>query len=498
MPEGAASPLGLPMPKKPNIVMVVADQWRADAIGYTGCEAAVTPNLDELAKEGVGFSNAYCQLPVCVPSRCSFLSGWYPHTRGFRTMHHLMGPEEANILRTLKQGGYHVYWGGRNDFLRADADAFDYCSTRDDRYRAFFQQMRERKTKQQAAPAEPGSGPMEYDYSHFRGVTASDDKRIDREQIEHAIEFVEGYGQEEPFCLYLALSLPHPPYGVTQEWYDRIDGEKVPAPVRLTEAEWAKKPAILRGIRGNQKLYEWSDERLKEMKRVYYAMGTELDAYVGRLLDTLKAKGVYDDTLVVFFSDHGDYTGDYEIAEKNQNTFEDMLTRVPLIIKPPATMAVKPRVTPALTELIDIQATLLDLLEIKPDYTHFGKSLRRVLEGEDELRDVVFAEGGRLEGENHCMDAGHAPSNEYWARTVEQEKLPQHTKAMMIRDHRYKYVYRHYEQDEFYDMRQDPYERNNLIDDPAYAPLISKFKERMLRHFFETGDVVPHRYDQRT
>lgn len=134
--------------------------------------------------------------------------------------------------------------------------------------------MRERKTKQQAAAAEPGPGPKEYDYSHFRGVTASDDKRIDREQIEHAIEFVEGYGQEEPFCLYLALSLPHPPYGVTQEWYDRIDGEKVPAPVRLTEEEWAKKPAILRGIRGNQKLYEWSDERLKEMKRVYYAMGT--------------------------------------------------------------------------------------------------------------------------------------------------------------------------------------------------------------------------------
>ncbi|GJM75880.1 hypothetical protein HMSSN036_80960 [Paenibacillus macerans] len=162
----------------------------------------------------------------------------------------------------------------------------------------------------------------------------------------------------------------------------------------------------MRGIRGNQKLYEWSDERLKEMKRVYYAMGTELDAYVGRLLDTLKAKGVYDDTLVVFFSDHGDYTGDYEIAEKNQNTFEDMLTRVPLIIKPPATMAVKPRVTPALTELIDIQATLLDLLEIKPDYTHFGKSLRRVLEGEDELRDVVLPKAVALKGRTIAWTPG--------------------------------------------------------------------------------------------
>ncbi|MFM9278095.1 sulfatase-like hydrolase/transferase [Paenibacillus jiagnxiensis] len=485
------------MSKKPNIVMIVADQWRADSIGYAGCEGAVTPNLDELAQEGISFTNAYCQLPVCVPSRSSFLSGWYPHTRGFRTMHHLMGPEDANILRTLKKDGYHVYWGGRNDFLRADVDVSDYCSTRDDQYRLFFKKMRERKEQQLAEQKNEPSGTPVYDYSHFRGVKDAGE-RIDWTQMKQAMEFITGYDEEEPFCVYLALALPHPPYQVAQEWYDRIDAGKVPRPVRLTEEEWEGKPSILRGIRNNQKLYEWSDEQLMEMKRVYYAMGTELDAYIGHLMETLKEKGVYEDTLVIFFSDHGDYTGDYEIAEKNQNTFEDTLTRVPLIMKLSAGMNAKPRVTGAMTELIDIQATLLDLLDITPDYTHFGKSLRPVLEGEDIFRDVVFAEGGRLEGEDHCKDAGHAPSNEYWARTVEQEKMPQHTKAMMIRDSRYKYVYRLYEKDEFYDMEQDSYERSNLIDRQEYAPMISAFKERMLRHFFETGGVVPHRYDKRT
>lgn len=485
------------MNKKPNIVMVVADQWRADSIGYTGCGGAVTPNLDELAREGVSFSNAYCQLPVCVPSRSSFLSGWYPHTKGFRTMHHLMGPEDANILRTLKEDGYHVYWGGRNDFLREDVDVEDYCSTRDDQYRAFFQRMRELKARQQQETASNGEQVAEHDYSHYHGVTESAE-HVDRDQIEHAIKFVQGYQSDEPFCIYLALALPHPPYQVKEQWYSQIDPAEVPAPIRLTEEEWDGKPSILRGIRNNQKLYEWTDEQLQEIKRVYYAMGTELDEYIGQLVETLKAAGVYDDTMVVFFSDHGDYTGDYEIAEKNQNTFEDMLTRVPLIIKPPTGVEAKPRVTEAMTELIDIQATLLDLLGIRPAYTHFGKSLRGVLAGEEELRDVVFAEGGRLDGEEHCKDAGHAPSNEYWARTVEQEKMPQHTKAMMIRDQRYKYVYRLYEKDEFYNMQEDPYERHNLIDDERYAVDIARMKERMLKHFFETGDVVPHRYDRRT
>lgn len=476
--------------KKPNIVMIVADQWRADSISYTGNTTTVTPNIDSLVEDGVGFSNAYCQLPVCVPSRSSFLSGWYPHTKGFRTMHHLMGEEDPNILKTLKKEGYHVYWGGRNDFLRADVDVAEYCSTRDNQYAEFFRKMREAQPKKKES--------KDFDYSHFKGVKESPAK-LDWEQINNAIEFLQEERYEEnPFCVYLALSLPHPPYQVDQKWYEQIKKEDIPNPIRLTEEEWKLKPSILRGIRENQKLYNWSDEQLREMKHVYYAMGTELDHYIGELIATLKDKKLYDDTLFIFFSDHGDYTGDYEIAEKNQNTFEDMLTNVPLVIKPAKGVEVKQRVTAALTELIDIQATILDIAGITPDYTHFGKSLKPVLEGKEEHREVVFSEGGRLEGESHCMDAGHDPSNEYWARTIEQTKMPQHTKAMMIRDQSYKYIYRLYEQDEFYVLTEDPYETCNKINDEKYASVIQRFKEKMLKHFFETGDVVPQRYDKRT
>ncbi|MFS0779767.1 sulfatase-like hydrolase/transferase [Neobacillus sp. 3P2-tot-E-2] len=481
--------------KKPNIVLVVADQWRADSIGYTGNTATVTPNIDELVEEGVAFSNAYCQLPVCVPSRSSFLSGWYPHTKGFRTMHHLMGDEDPNLLRTLKENGYHVYWGGRNDVLRLDADVDKYCDTRNDKYLEMFSKMRELKEKQTTIPVTEEN--KEHDYSHYRGII-DNPNNPDKLQIDNAIEFLNNkvYG-DDPFCVYLALALPHPPYQVGEEFYNQINKGRIPAPTRLTEEEWEAKPSILRGIRENQKLYNWSDEQLKEMKHVYYAMGTELDHYIGGLVDKLKEKNLYEDTLFIFFSDHGDYTGDYEIAEKNQNTFEDCLTNVPLVIKPAKGMEVKPRVTDAMVELIDIQATLLDLLEITPNYTHFGKSLKDVIKGEDKHRDVVFAEGGRLEHEEHCMDAGHSPANEYWARTIEQTKMPHHAKAMMIRNEKYKYVYRLSEQDEFYVLDEDPMERKNQINNAQFSSIIAQFKERMLKHFFETADVVPHRHDKR-
>ncbi|WP_208559699.1 sulfatase-like hydrolase/transferase [Marinilactibacillus kalidii] len=482
--------------KQPNIVMVVADQWRADSIGYNGNQAIKTPHIDQLAEEGVSFSNAFCQNPVCVPSRNSFLTGWYPHTKGFRTMHNLMDDTEPNILKTLKNNGYHVYWGGRNDSIKVDGDLSKFATTVDDQFSAKMKEMMsQKKSAPEHAKADADKKP---DYSHYKGVKETV-HHLDQDQLESTIEFIKNdtFG-DDPFCAYVALSLPHPPYSVDQEWFDKVDAALVDEAVRLTEDEWSRKPSILRGIHKNQELYNWSDEDLKKIKQVYYAMGMKLDHHIGKLIDTLKEKDLYDDTIFVFFSDHGDYTGDYEIAEKNQNTFEDMLTNVPLVIKPAKNFDFVSRNTDALVELIDIQATLMDLTDITPEHTQFGKSLRSVFEGSDTHRDVVFSEGGRLKEEGaYAMDAGHQPNNPYWPRTTEQEKMPQHTKATMIRNQDYKYVYRLYEDDEFYDLKSDPNERNNLIHSEKYTSEIATFQNRMLRYFVETSDVVPHKRDSR-
>lgn len=495
--------------KKPHIIMFVADQYRMDSIGYGSCKAAVTPNFDQLANDGIGFHNAFCQNTVCVPSRISFMSGYYPHVKGFRTMHHLADDKEPNLLRNMKENGYHVYWGGRNDILREDVDLRLYCHERNNRYQSMFEvfkgaldgsesddrrqmimEMKKEREKQM-------TGPERFKYSHYYGVKdLSDVRNADILEIQDAVDFINNYNEDKPLMLYLALSLPHPPYQVDQKYYDQINPDDIREPIRLTPQQLAKKPAMERGIREKQKLYQMSNDELKEIKRVYLAMGTKLDDGFGKLMDALKNKGMYDDSLVMMFSDHGDYTGDYEIAEKSQNTFEDVLTNVPLIIKPPFKVDVSQR-SDALVELIDLQATIYDIADVQAKHTHFGQSLLPLFQGQKDHRDFVFTEGGRTYGEDHCSDSGHSPDNEYWARTIVQDELPAHTKALMIRNKSYKLIYRLYEDNEFYDLEQDPYELNNEINNQEYASIIDAFEKRALKYYMETTDVVPKRRDKR-
>ncbi len=102
---------------KPNIIIINPDQMRADSMHHLGNEAAYTPNLDKLAKEGVTFSKAFCQNPVCVPSRCSFMTGLYPHVHGHRTMSYLMQPHEENLFGDLKKNGYYTISSTRGDLM---------------------------------------------------------------------------------------------------------------------------------------------------------------------------------------------------------------------------------------------------------------------------------------------------------------------------------------------------------------------------------------------
>lgn len=481
-----------------NIIMIVSDQYRSDSIGINGCKAAHTPNLDNLAKEGVNFTNTFCQNPVCVPSRCSFLSGLYPHTTGHRTMHFLMKEHEQNLLRTMKENNYDVLWCGRNDFLNNDIDQSQYCTTRIDPTLGFMQDIKQNKN---IDSSENMRERKHYYYSHFKGVlNESRLEFLDQAIFDNAIDYLDKYDKTKPFFLYLAGILPHPPYEVKDKFLQLINQVEITDPIRLTPEQLENKASILKGIRNNQEIYNLTNEQLKEIKAVYYAMGSALDEMVGKLVTSLKERDLYDSTTIIFTSDHGDFTGDYEIVEKNQNTFEDFLTNVPLIIKPSKTINCKPRTTNAITELVDIQATILEIANINPGYTHFGNSLINVLSGKDLNREFAHAEGGRLESEGeYAMDAGHSIDNEYWPRTIEQTKIPQHTKAVMVRSSKFKYVYRLYEDDEFYNLECDPYETTNLIGDNSNQILaeLNRHKEECLRFMVATADVVPQKREHR-
>jgi arylsulfatase A-like enzyme len=229
-------------------------------------------------------------------------------------------------------------------------------------------------------------------------------------------------------------------------------------------------------------------------------MCARTDHQFGLVMDALKGSGLYDDAAVFFFSDHADFTGDYGLVEKTQNTYEDFLMRVPFIIKPPKRAPVRPRVSEAMVELMDFAATVFDLTGIEPDYTHFSRSLLPLVAGEvDDHRDAVFAEGGRLYGERHAMELGpnQDPEGLYWPRVGLQcrDDGPYHTKGAMCRTKSFKYVRRLYEQDELYDLEEDPQELHNIVEEPAYAEVLAQLKERMLTWYLETCDVVPHEED---
>jgi len=486
--------------KPPNIVIVNPDHFRAEALAHLGNPAAVTPNLDETARTGVSFRYAFCQNPVCSPSRCSFMSGWYPHVRGHRTMHHLMRGGEPVLLRILKENGYYVWWGGKNDLVAGQHGMAPYCHA--------YYPGRGRKGRPVRGDSpwrgEPGGDNY---FSFYMGELDKGDEEYypdeDWDVVHRAIEVIED-PPAEPFCLFLALSYPHPPFAVEEPWFSLVDRNALPPRAPLPE-DWDMKPAMLRGICRNRGLEGWDEARWNELRAVYYGMCSRVDHQYGLILDALKRAGRWDETAVFFFSDHGVYAGDFCVVDINQNTFEDVQIRVPFLVKPPSSVPVRPGIRDALVELVDFPATVYDLAGIEPGYSHFGMSLLPLVRGErNEHRDAVFCEGGRLHGERHCMELeyepGHTdPTDIYYPRlSLQASDGPEHTKAVMCRTREYKYVMRLYEKDEFYDLRDDPRELHNRIDVPAYEAAVSALRERLLRFFLETCDVVPHDPDERS
>jgi arylsulfatase A-like enzyme len=503
------------MDKKPHIILFNPDQWRGDVLGHLGNPAAMTPNMEHIIQQdAISFSNAFCQNTVCTPSRCSFMTGWYPHVRGHRTMHHMLHPEhsELNLLNILKDNGYFVWWGGKNDLTPGQESVELYCDIR-------FQASQEDYRRWKCTPREGNhGGDMQWRgdkngdnfYSFFKGKL---DKGVDEvycdgdwAMVLGALDFIRSYDGDKPLCLYLPLGYPHPPYCVEEPWYSLIDRGKLPRRAQHLE-NWEGKPSILKGIWKNQHLQGWTEQRWSELRATYYGMCARLDHQFGLLVNSLIGSGMYDDSAIFLFSDHGDYTGDYGIVEKTQNTFEDCLARVPFIFKPPGRIKVKPGVRDALVELVDLSATVYELTGIDPAYDHFGKSLLPLARGDtSEHRDAVFCEGGRLYGETQAMELesvssiGGADSTGLYSPRIRlqiTDDAPYHTKAAMCRTKTHKYVKRLYEQDELYDLVEDRLEERNVLDDPAYREVLLELKERMLAWYMETCDMVPRATDKR-
>jgi arylsulfatase A-like enzyme len=471
---------------------------RGDALSHLGNPAAHTPFIDSMVgRDAVSFQNAFCQNPVCVPSRCSFLTGLYPHVHGHRTMNHLLRAHETSLLKELKNAGYYVWMNSRNDFAAGQIpDNFESHATE-----VYY------STNAGHAPGTVNPNPRGKQgdknfYSFYSGQLKNDEHGrnydIDDEDVDAAIKRIKNPVDDKPLCIFLGINFPHPPYRAEEPWFSCV--KNIESWKRARALDSSGKPVMEKLLRDYQRMEAYTDDDWNVLRSCYLGMCAKVDEMFRRLCECLKDAGIYDDSLIFFFSDHGDFTGDYNISEKAQNCFEDDLVKVPLIVKPPKEIGNENGIRRGITEIIDFYATVMDFAGITPSHSHFGISLRGALQKETPIREYAFCEGGRLENEIHADEyhvKGANPMSMYFPRMKAQTDSAAHGKAVMIRSDRYKYIRRLYERDEFYDLVQDPLEEKNALDDIQYHEEIAKMQTALLEWYQKTCDVVPFDYDDR-
>ncbi len=490
------------MKKRPHIIIFNPDEMSASTMGHMGNPAARTPFLDRFAAtDAVSFQNAYCQNPVCVPSRCSFFTGLYPHVNGHRTMSYLLHPGETSLLKELKDAGYYVWMNDRNDLTAGQIPNWTESHASEIHYTD--------QTKVGPGPivpnyrGEPGS---KHYYSHMGGQLALGEQgqnyNTDDEIVDAAIHRIRNRPKDQPLCMFLGLMYPHPTYQIEEPYYSAIDRSKLPE--RIKPEQCSGKSKILDLIRQYANMQEYTEADWDELRSIYLAMCSKIDYQFEKLVQALKDEGIYDDCAIFFFSDHGDFAGEYGLVEKAQNSFEDCLTNVPFLIKPPAWETLDAGTSESLVELVDFYGTAMAMAGVTPAHSHFGKDLRPVLaDRRVSVRDFACCEGGRNPGELHCDEyscvgePARSPSVPYWPKKMAQRDDTAHAKGIMLRDARFKYVSRTLGEDELYDLESDPGETTNRIHDPLLAPQLVRMREQMLKWLQATADVVPYELDTR-
>jgi len=464
------------MAKSPNILWYCTDQQRFDTIAALGNQHINTPNLDRFVAESAAFTHAFCQSPICTPSRASFLTGMYPSAvgvngNGFRSFPRHF--EDRLISHVLRAAGYDCGLIGKlhlaSAFLRREErvdDGYDY-----------FQYSHDHKGGNERGNEYvewiKGQGIDHNSVLQPRGIASLDDYRNSHRDpgfggfsepsatadnvpphlhqthwcTEKAIEFI-GRNREPdtPWLLSINPFDPHPPFDAPYEYYRRYDPESLPGAHFLQSDLEHQKRLQDAGI-DFQNIARHPDELGdKEIQASYYAMIEFLDQEFGRLIDYLDESGQRENTIIIFMSDHGETLGDHGLVLKGCRFYEG-LVRVPLLISWPG--RVRPRISDELVELIDIVPTLYELLDMEaPSYVQ-GRSLAA------RLRDAPLETPHR-----------EYVRTEHYAAT----NFPDKTHATMYRDRRWKLIVYHRKNIcELYDLEADPWEHHDLSGDPDYA-----------------------------
>lgn len=454
----------------PNILWLCTDQQRFDTIQSLGNPLIRSPNIDRLVDEGVAFTRAWCQSPVCTPSRASFLTGRYPRTTRCRQNGQKIPADEILVSRMFADAGYRCGLAGK---LHLSSCSHGKPESRiDDGYHdfrwshhpqpdwpenAYSQWLRAKGQSWSELYSGPSTGfvkegvPAEYHQTTWCAEMTSD--------------FIRGNAGRPWFFSFNCFD-PHHAFDPPAEYMSRYDPAKLRLP-KMQPGELEKKPSFQQldarwahNSPGEFHTEAMTDDDRRQVTAAYYAMCELIDDQVGRAMQTLEETGQRDNTIVIFMSDHGEMLGDHGLYLKGPHFYDEAI-HVPLVISWPRRFQSGLRVS-GLTELVDLVPTVLEAcgLEI-PDRVQ-GRSLLPHLTGHadpDRHRDAVFCE--------YYNSWTHQAAYGTMLRT-DSEKIV---------------VYHGTDQGELYDLKTDPDEFVNLWDSSSHRDL----KIRLMQQCFDTS-----------
>ena len=247
------------MEKRKNCLFLLRISRGADSLVAPGHTELATPNYDALAEEGILFANAFCQSPICVPSRRSFNTGWYPHTKGSPDNPLLFRKRRPESDEVAEKNGYHVYLMGKSHYFNRQDEA-EMKATCDLEYIGREMTTNDIHRIGTAVPEAEIQENSFFYYSFYFGEMTQEAAAQTQDDlvIERTLEMIRNKELKEPFCLYVSLNLPHPPYEVEQPWFSLVDREGIQRRTRNIE-ELKDKPSLLYRIRQNQNLSGLTD-----------------------------------------------------------------------------------------------------------------------------------------------------------------------------------------------------------------------------------------------
>jgi uncharacterized sulfatase len=431
--------------KKPNVLFIMADDLNNSLACYGA--PTKTPNLDKLAARGVRFDRAYCQYPLCGPSRCSLMSGMRPEKIGVLTNGKTVRDKRLDVVtlpQLFRQNGYVSARVGKIYHLGIPGDVGKPGPDDPQSWDSTFNPPgAEFKTDGDEANPTPTYG------QGFRRVMGKGEgvEQADYQSADEAIRLLNQH-KDKPFFLAVGFIRPHVPEIAPKKYFDLYPIDQIKLPnVPVDDRKDIPAEAFMRP----EPNWGMSESDCRESKRAYYATTSFMDAQAGRVLDELEKLGLAENTIVVFVGDHGYLLGEHSAWQKMM-LFEPT-ARVPMLIAAPG---VKPAGTKSLAELIDLYPTLCELAGLKPPGEIDGKSLAPVLH-----------------------DPGATVKSAAFTQ-VHRQKLP----GRSVRTDRWRYTQwgdHAAAGAELYDEQADPEELTNLAKDPTHAATVAEMKKHLAR-----------------